>query len=90
VISCEIRRGRPPEQRERLGRAVHQAACLALELDPTSTPVEMTQHAGDENYREAYIDGVLEGGLGRDWSPEETTRPMVETIIAEKSGAHSG
>src|SRR5277367_3640387 len=44
VLSCEIRRGRPPEQRERLGRSLLGAVSQALDLDPTLTPVEMTQH----------------------------------------------
>jgi phenylpyruvate tautomerase PptA (4-oxalocrotonate tautomerase family) len=84
VVSCEIRRGRPPEQREHLGRALLAAVSQALELDPTLTAVEMTQHAGDEIYLERYVNGVLQGGLGKDWSPSETERSMMETLIAER------
>ena len=84
VVSCEIRRGRPPEQREPLGRALLAAVSQALELDPTLTAVEMTQHAGDEIYLEAHVDGVLQGGLGKDWNPGETERSMMETLIAER------
>jgi phenylpyruvate tautomerase PptA (4-oxalocrotonate tautomerase family) len=84
VVSCEIRRGRPPEQRERLGRSLLAAIAQTLEFDPTLIAVEMTQHAGDEIYLEAYVDGVLQGGLGKDWSPTETERSMMETLIAER------
>lgn len=87
VLCCEIRRGRPPEQRERLGRALLAAVSEALDLDPTLTAVEMTQHAGDENYLEAYVDGALQGGLGKDWNPSETERSMMDSLIAEKRGA---
>ena len=63
MVQCDIRRGRPPEQRERLGAAI--AATLDDELRwPTShTIVEFTQHAGDEFWRA--------DGLSRDWAPDE-------------------
>jgi phenylpyruvate tautomerase PptA (4-oxalocrotonate tautomerase family) len=63
LVQCDIRRGRPPEQRERLGAAV--AALLEDELGwpPARTILEFTQHAGDEFWRE--------GGLGSDWTPAE-------------------
>jgi phenylpyruvate tautomerase PptA (4-oxalocrotonate tautomerase family) len=63
VVQCDIRRGRPPEQRERLGAAV--AALLEDELGwpPARTILEFTQHAGDEFWRD--------GGLGSDWTPAE-------------------
>lgn len=89
VLSCEIRRGRPPEQRERLGKALLGALVEALELDPTLTAVEMTQHAGDEIYLEAFVDGVLLGGLGKDWSPDEPGKPLIHALIAEKRAALS-
>jgi phenylpyruvate tautomerase PptA (4-oxalocrotonate tautomerase family) len=61
MVQCDIRRGRPPEQRERLGAAV--AALLAEELGwpPERTILEFTQHPGDEVWRST--------GLGTDWSP---------------------
>ncbi len=90
VLSCEIRRGRPPEQRERLGKALLAALVDALGLDPTLTAVEMTQHAGDEVYAEAYVDGVLQGGLGKDWTPDETKQSLMDTLIAEKRAALAG
>lgn len=66
IVQCDIRRGRPPEQRERLGTAV--AALIAEELDwpPERTILEFTQHSGDEFWRA--------GGLGRDWTPAEAAR----------------
>jgi phenylpyruvate tautomerase PptA (4-oxalocrotonate tautomerase family) len=89
VLSLEIRRGRPPEQRERLAKALLAAVVEALGLDPTLTPVEMTQHAGDEIYMEGYVDGALYGALGRDWSHEEVDRPLVEQMITERRMARS-
>jgi phenylpyruvate tautomerase PptA (4-oxalocrotonate tautomerase family) len=69
VVQCDIRRGRPPAQRQQLGAAV--AAVLSEELGwpPERTILEFTQHAGDEFWRV--------GGLGTDWTPAEglTSRP---------------
>jgi phenylpyruvate tautomerase PptA (4-oxalocrotonate tautomerase family) len=63
MVQCDIRRGRPPEQRARLGAAV--AALLAEELGwpPERTILEFTQHPGDEVWRVS--------GLGNDWTPVE-------------------
>jgi phenylpyruvate tautomerase PptA (4-oxalocrotonate tautomerase family) len=63
LVQCDIRRGRSPEQRERLGAAI--AAVLEEELGwPVSrTIVEFTQHAGDEFWRA--------DGLSRDWTRGE-------------------
>ncbi len=64
MVNCDIRRGRPAEQRERLGAAV--AAVLEEELGwpPARTILEFTQHPGDEVWRAS--------GLGTDWSPGES------------------
>lgn len=63
MVQCDIRRGRPAEQRERLGAAV--ADLLAEELDwpRERTILEFTQHTGDEVWRAT--------GLATDWSPDE-------------------
>ncbi len=63
VVQCDIRRGRPAEQRARLGAGI--AGVLDEELRwPTShTIVEFTQHAGDEFWRA--------DGLSSDWTPDE-------------------
>jgi phenylpyruvate tautomerase PptA (4-oxalocrotonate tautomerase family) len=87
VISCESRRGRPPEQRARLGEALVHATSEALGLDPSDMPVEFSQHAGDEIYFMQRVDGVLMGGVGRDWSPDETKTPLVESIKQERREA---
>ena len=63
VVQCDIRRGRPAEQRERLGAAVAALLEEALGWPPARTVVEFTQHAGDEFWRES--------GLGADWTPTE-------------------
>jgi phenylpyruvate tautomerase PptA (4-oxalocrotonate tautomerase family) len=85
VLICDIRAGRPPEQRARLGQALTQACVEALGLDPLHFGVEFTQHPGDEIYRTILIDGVVRGGLARDWSPSEATTPLVETLRKEHS-----
>ena len=63
MVQCDIRRGRPAAQRERLGAAV--AALLSEELGwpPERTILEFTQHPGDEVWRAS--------GLGSDWTPAE-------------------
>jgi phenylpyruvate tautomerase PptA (4-oxalocrotonate tautomerase family) len=87
VLQCDIRAGRPPEQRARLGEALHNACVKALNLDPLYFGVEFTQHTGDEIYRTILIDGVVRGGLAHDWSPTEATTPLVETLRKENSRA---
>lgn len=82
VLACEIRRGRPAEQRERLAEALFNMCVETLKLDPVILAMEFTQHAGDENYLQALIDGVPMGMLGRDWTPEETSAPLVEQLKA--------
>ena len=90
VLSCEIRRGRPPERRERLGKALMAALVETLGFDPTLTAVEFTQHAGDEIYLEGYVDGRLEGGLGKDWNPnEQAGQSMMDSIVADKRKEHA-
>jgi phenylpyruvate tautomerase PptA (4-oxalocrotonate tautomerase family) len=87
VLICDIRAGRPPEQRARLGEALLKACVEALDFDPLHFSVEFTQHPGDEIYRTILIDGVVHGGLARDWSPSEATTPLVETLRKEHSRA---
>jgi hypothetical protein len=89
VLICDIRAGRPPDQRARLGEALLKACVEALDLDPLRFGVEFTQHSGDEIYRTILIDGVVRGGLSHDWSPSEATNPLVETLRKEHSHAHA-
>jgi phenylpyruvate tautomerase PptA (4-oxalocrotonate tautomerase family) len=87
VLICDIRAGRPPEQRARLGEALHKVCVEALNLDPLHFGVEFTQHSGDEIYRTILVDGVVHGGLAPDWSPSETIMPLVETLRKKHSHA---
>jgi phenylpyruvate tautomerase PptA (4-oxalocrotonate tautomerase family) len=87
VLTCDIRRGRPPEQRARLADALVDACVEALGLDPLRLTVEFTQHVGDEVFRKVLVDGVLRGGLGRDWTEAETTTPLIESLkTANRAG----
>ncbi len=93
VLACEIRRGRPAEQRERLAEALFNMCVETLNLDPTILAMEFTQHAGDENYLQGIIDGVPMGMLGRDWTPEETSVPLVkqmEAVLRDSKTANAG
>jgi phenylpyruvate tautomerase PptA (4-oxalocrotonate tautomerase family) len=65
MVNCDIRRGRPPEQRERLGAAVAALLQEALGWPRERTLLEFTQHPGDEVWRST--------GLGSDWSPAEAS-----------------
>jgi phenylpyruvate tautomerase PptA (4-oxalocrotonate tautomerase family) len=65
MVNCDVRRGRPPEQRERLGDAVAALLEVALGWPRRRTILEFTEHAGDEVWRST--------GLGADWSPAEAT-----------------
>ena len=87
VLICDIRAGRPPEQRARLGDALLKACVETLSLDPLHFGVEFTQHTGDEIYRAILIDGVVRGGLSHDWNPSEATTPLVETLRKENARA---
>src|SRR5579862_9528065 len=44
VLTCDIRRGRTPEQRALLGEALVDACVETLGLDPLRLSVEFTQH----------------------------------------------
>ena len=63
MVNCDVRRGRPPEQRERLGDTVAALLEDALHWPRRRTILEFTEHAGDDVWRST--------GLGSDWSPAE-------------------
>ena len=65
MVQADIRRGRPPEQRARLGEAVAELLGEALDWPASRVVIEFTQHAGDEFWRD--------GGLSTDWTPAERT-----------------
>src|SRR6516162_11720869 len=64
-ISCDIRRGRPPEQRLKLAQALVDACTETLGLR-TDIIVAFTQHPGDEAFEA--------GGWAPDWTPAESTK----------------
>lgn len=66
VGQCDIRRGRPVEQRAALAAAIVRACAEALDLDESQIELEFTQHAGDEMYRR--------GAFASDWSAAESGR----------------
>jgi phenylpyruvate tautomerase PptA (4-oxalocrotonate tautomerase family) len=63
-LSCDIRRGRPPEQRAALAEALIGACVDTLGLQSSRVGVEFTQHASDEMYRR-------ERGWAPEWSAAE-------------------
>jgi phenylpyruvate tautomerase PptA (4-oxalocrotonate tautomerase family) len=65
AITCDIRRGRPAEQRARLAEALVAACVEALELSDVQLSVGFTQHRGDEIFRPGR-------GLYTDWTPSDT------------------
>jgi hypothetical protein len=70
-----------------LAAALHNACVDALNLDPLHFGIEFTQHSGDEIYRTILINGVVRGGLARDWDPSEATIPLVEKLRDEHEAA---
>jgi phenylpyruvate tautomerase PptA (4-oxalocrotonate tautomerase family) len=65
LLMCDIRRGRPAEQRARLAQALIDACIEILGLRVEQINVEFTQHAGDEMFH------PLLGGLSDDWTAGE-------------------
>ena len=63
VGQCDIRRGRPVEQRAMLAAAIVAACSEALGVDAATIELEFTQHAGDEMWRR--------GAFAIDWSAGE-------------------
>ena len=63
VGQCDIRRGRPLEQRAALAAAIVEACAEALRVDAAMIELEFTQHAGDEMYRR--------GAFAGDWTSDE-------------------
>jgi phenylpyruvate tautomerase PptA (4-oxalocrotonate tautomerase family) len=67
VLLCDIRRGRPPEQRAELAQALVDACVEALKLR-SDLLVDFTQHAGDEMFRPGR-------GWADDWTAAEARTP---------------
>ena len=68
-ISCDIRRGRPPEQRLKLAQALVDACTETLGLR-TDIMAEFTQHPGDESFGS----GFWGRGFAPDWTSAESTK----------------
>ena len=68
ILMCDIRAGRPPEQRAELARLLVEACKEIVGLRDDNLNVEFTQHTGDEMYHTMY------GGLSGDWDPGEPDR----------------
>ncbi|MBZ9919363.1 tautomerase [Mesorhizobium sp. B2-4-2] len=67
LLMCDIRRGRPAEQRAMLAEALVRACMESLKLMINEVNVEFTQHAGDEMYH------PMLGGVSDDWSENEAS-----------------
>jgi phenylpyruvate tautomerase PptA (4-oxalocrotonate tautomerase family) len=65
LLMCDIRKGRPAEQRAELAKVLIEACIDILGLRMEQINVEFTQHSGDEMYH------PLRGGLSKDWEPNE-------------------
>ena len=63
VIMCDIRRGRPADQRETLARAIARDAAATFDIEERQVVVEFTQHTPDEMFRY--------GAIAPEWSPQE-------------------
>ncbi len=63
IVTCDVRDGRTPEQRESLGRTVTALCADVLRVPPERIAVYLTEHSADEIYRD--------GGRAPAWSPSE-------------------
>ena len=63
-LSCDIRRGRPPEHRAELAQALIDTCVEMLGLRRERLAVEFTQHTSDEMYRHGR-------GWAAEWTPDE-------------------
>jgi hypothetical protein len=64
MLTCDIRLGRPPDQRVELARALVDACAEVLGFRVDQIGVEFTQHPGDEFFRVGL-------GVINDWTPGE-------------------
>ena len=65
LLMCDVRKGRPPEQRAELAKTLIDACVEILGLRIEQINVEFTQHTGDEMYH------PMRGGLSADWRAGE-------------------
>ncbi len=77
VVMCDIRRGRPAEQRLRLAEGIRAICEAELGFGPNQVVVQFTQHAADEMYRD--------GGWGREFTSDEATPGSYSTLTERPS-----
>jgi phenylpyruvate tautomerase PptA (4-oxalocrotonate tautomerase family) len=65
VIQCDVRQGRPAEQRLELAKQLVALCAESLGLRTDRVAVEFTQHTAQEMFRN--------GTWGQEWSAEEAT-----------------
>lgn len=65
VLMCDIRKGRPPELRMEVAKALCADCIEILGLREDRLNVEFTQHSGDEMYHPTL------GGFSPEWSESE-------------------
>jgi len=63
LIMCDIRRGRPADQRARLAEALRALAAAEFGIGAEHVVIEFTQHTADEMHRVT--------GWGREWNADE-------------------
>ena len=73
LLMCDIRKGRPPEQRAELAKALIDACVDILGIRIEQINVEFTQHTGDEMYH------PMRGGLSADWRSDEVGETSSRT-----------
>ena len=66
LMMCEVRRGRPADQRLRLAQALQAEIARAFAWPIERIVIEFTQHEGDEMFRD--------GAWGPTWSPGEAAK----------------
>ncbi|MFZ6648839.1 tautomerase family protein [Undibacterium sp. TJN25] len=67
VLMCDIRRGRTPELRMEVAKALCQIITDILGIQWDRLNVEFTQHSGDEMYHPTL------GGFSPEWSADEAS-----------------
>src|SRR6266567_2780872 len=78
LLSCDVRRGRLPEQRAELAQALIDACVETLGLRSDRLAVEFTQHTSDEMYRPGR-------GWGTEWTPAEATSAEASAVPTRRA-----
>src|SRR6202012_646997 len=81
VMMLDIRRGRSPELRMQLAKALCAHAMDILGLREDRLNVEFTQHSGDEMYHPTL------GGYSPEWKPDEVSQGPDGSTTPRDAGA---